>query len=155
MDSLEDQERIIVRARVCRIGMCLGQHPYVAPVNFGYERGSLFFHSAREGKKIRILRENPRVCFEMEGDVEVTPAPVSCRWGMRYESVIGYGTATFLEDPQDKARGLGILFRHYARESMVVSNEELATVVVVRVDIESMTGKCSGNVLEGIRTRFR
>ena len=43
--------------------------PYVIPLNFGYkiEDNSLvlFFHSAREGRKIDILKEYNAVCFEM------------------------------------------------------------------------------------------
>jgi nitroimidazol reductase NimA-like FMN-containing flavoprotein (pyridoxamine 5'-phosphate oxidase superfamily) len=31
-------------------------------------RGALYFHSAREGRKLEILKKNPKVSFEMDID---------------------------------------------------------------------------------------
>jgi nitroimidazol reductase NimA-like FMN-containing flavoprotein (pyridoxamine 5'-phosphate oxidase superfamily) len=48
-----------------RIGCHAGGRTYVVPVTFAYEGGSIFGHAA-EGLKIRMMRRNPRVCFEVD-----------------------------------------------------------------------------------------
>ena len=47
-------EAVIRRADVCRLGLSDAGHPYIVPVNFGYEDGVIFVHSAPEGRKIDI-----------------------------------------------------------------------------------------------------
>ncbi len=64
-------EEILRKALVCRVAMCNGESPYCVPMNFCYMNGSLYLHSAKEGKKLEILRRNNRVCFEV--DVDVSP----------------------------------------------------------------------------------
>ena len=61
-------EAIIERANVCRIGLSDGKMPYVIPMDFGYKDNCLYFHCAREGKKIDIIKRNNSACFEMDID---------------------------------------------------------------------------------------
>ena len=64
-----------------------------------------------------------------------------CSWGMRYRSVIGFGKAVILADPQEKQRGLDCIMRHYGCGPTTFSREDLKTVAVIRIAIGSMTGK--------------
>ena len=61
---------IINDCKVIHLAMVDDGEPYLLPLNFGYacEGGafSFFCHSAREGRKLDILRKNPTVAFEME-----------------------------------------------------------------------------------------
>ena len=97
-------EAVLREAKVCRIAMCRGDEPYVVPVVFGYEEGAIYFHSATEGKKLDMLKANPRVCFEVDVDVEVVVGKVPCASGVKYRSVIGWGRAEFIEDEEEKAK---------------------------------------------------
>lgn len=137
-------EAIIRRAQVCRLAMCDGSQPYVVPMCFGLLGDSLYFHSATEGRKLDILRANPRVCVEFDIDAEVLLAPTSCKIGMRYRSVIGVGRATVVEDIEEKRRGLEAIVRQYADLTDMMPDDALARVVVIKVAIEEMTGKQSG-----------
>lgn len=60
---------IINDCKVIHLAMVDDGEPYLLPLNFGYacEGGafSFFCHSAREGRKLDILRKNPTVAFEM------------------------------------------------------------------------------------------
>ncbi|MDY0040262.1 MAG: pyridoxamine 5'-phosphate oxidase family protein, partial [Desulforhabdus sp.] len=98
IDDPTELEAVIRNAIVCRIGFSGNDVPYIVPVNFGYRENRLYFHSAPEGRKIDILRQNNQVCFEMETDVEVVRADSPCNWSTKYRSVIGHGKATFVED---------------------------------------------------------
>lgn len=142
-------EAILEEAKVCRIAMCDRGEPYVVPVCFGYEDRAVYFHSAREGKKLDMLRANPRVCFEVEVDVEVRPGEVPCRSGVRYRSVIGRGRAELVEDPEEKKRGLDVIMRHYGSEFLDYSKTPAAAAAMqktalVRIAVEEMTGKAAG-----------
>jgi nitroimidazol reductase NimA-like FMN-containing flavoprotein (pyridoxamine 5'-phosphate oxidase superfamily) len=76
-------ESIIRQATVCRIAMSDKDQPYVVPVSFGYEDGTLYFHSSATGKKVGILRKNNAVCVEFDADEEITKAKSVCNWGLR------------------------------------------------------------------------
>ena len=115
--------------------------PYIVPLCFGYEPGRLYFHSAPEGRKIEILKRNPRCCFEVELGVEAVRAGLPCTWWMRYQSVIGEGVATLIADPREKRHGLGVIVRHYSGDPDRIPDAAPGKVAVVRIDITKMTGK--------------
>jgi nitroimidazol reductase NimA-like FMN-containing flavoprotein (pyridoxamine 5'-phosphate oxidase superfamily) len=137
-------ESILQRATVCRIGLCDRGTPYVVPVNFGYEDHRLYFHSAGEGRKVDVLKENNRVCFEVDIDVELLPAETACQWSVKYLSVIGFGEASFVDDLQEKQEALNIIMEHYAGRSYEYPEQTLAKVAVIKVEIDTMSGKQSG-----------
>lgn len=134
---------IIARSQVCRLGLVDGDRPYVVPMCFGYEKEAIFMHAALEGRKMDILRRNPNVCCEFEADVEIVSAAEGCRWTARYQSVIAFGKATILERAEDKAKGLAVILRHYSPAEFHFPEKAVARVAVIRVAVESMTGKRS------------
>jgi nitroimidazol reductase NimA-like FMN-containing flavoprotein (pyridoxamine 5'-phosphate oxidase superfamily) len=139
----ESLERILQSSKVMHLSMIDGDEPYVVPLYFGYASGSLFFHSAREGRKIDVLKRNPKVCFNVVADEHIYPAPTACGYSARYESVTGVGTAVFLADRGDKRAALDAFMSAYSKDPLPFEDAELDRVVVVRVDIERMTGKRS------------
>ncbi len=142
--SRRDIEGIIAEATVCHIGLCDGNIPYVIPVNFGYKDNRLYFHSAKEGRKLDILRRNNNICFEMDIDQAFVPAEKGCNWSMKYQSVMGVGKASFVEDATEKIAALKVIMAHYSDKPFDFTEAEANTVAVVRIDIESLTGKKSG-----------
>jgi uncharacterized protein len=136
-------ESILRRSVVCRLAMADGNQPYVVPLSFGFRDRALYFHSARQGRKVDILKRNPRVCFEFDIDASVKKSGVPCRWGMKFRSVIGTGTARFVEDPAEKRYALGAILAQYSSESFEYPDSEIEKIVIIRVDIEEMSGKQS------------
>ena len=136
-------EAILDRALVLRIALSYEDTPYVVPVCFGYKNECLYIHSAREGKKLDMLRQNNRVCFEFDIDAGIKKSGSPCRWGMKFRSVIGTGTARFVEDPAEKRYGLGAILAQYSSESFEYPDSEIEKIVIIRIDIEEMTGKQS------------
>jgi uncharacterized protein len=136
-------EEIIKKAFVLRIAMLDDPYPYLVPVNFGYRDGEFYFHSAPEGKKVDLIRRNNRICFEVEADCGVLKADSPCKWSTSYGSAVGFGRAVFLADPQDKWRGLEIIFRHYSSDPFEVPLSALDRLAVIKIEVESMTGKIS------------
>ena len=134
-------EGIIRRATVCRLGMADGEQPYVVPLCFGYEDQTFYFHSAREGRKLDILRKNRKVCFELDVDKEIVQGKTACDWSMKFRSVIGFGRATIIEDPEEKIKALDLIMAHYAQGPFEYREKGLKHALVIKVDVEEMTGK--------------
>jgi uncharacterized protein len=138
-EALDD---IINRSQVCRLGLCDGGTPYIVPMSFGYDGKSLYFHGAAEGRKIEVLRKNGKVCFELDIDTEVVRGDSPCNFSMRYRCVMGEGRASFVEDPEEKKRGLEVIMKQYGDEGSLPEGA-LDKIAVIRVDIEGMSGKKS------------
>jgi nitroimidazol reductase NimA-like FMN-containing flavoprotein (pyridoxamine 5'-phosphate oxidase superfamily) len=136
-------EAIIRRSLVCRLAMADDGQPYVIPISFGYQNRCLYFHSAAEGKKIEILRRNPRVCFEFDVDLSLKKSDRPCRWGMKFKSVVGVGAARFVEEADEKRRALAVILAQYSSERFAFSDAEVDGVTVFCVKIEEITGKQS------------
>jgi len=145
--EIKDQKEIqaiIEKATVCRVAFSESDVPYIVPVNFGHEGDCLYFHSAPEGKKIEIIKKNDRVCFEMDVDQEVVKSGTPCDWEMKYRSVIGFGTALLVNDLEERRRALNAIVGHYSGDPYEYPANALREVAVVKIEIESMTGKKSG-----------
>ncbi len=136
-------ETVIARAQVCRLGLVDNGLAYIVPLNFGYHDGSLYFHCASEGRKLDLIRSNATVSFEMEADVKLLEGDKPCGWTTRFASIMGYGRAEILEAPEEKRKGLEIVFGHYSSAPCEFVEDTMKRIVVIRVDIDSMTGKAS------------
>ncbi len=134
-------EDIILRSTVCKLAMCDRHQPYIVPLCFGFKDNILYFHSAPKGKKIDILKNNPNVCFEFDIFTQVIKSAKACKWGMKYRSVIGYGKASFVTDENLKRQAFDIIMKQYADGSFLYEEASLTSTVIIKVDIESMTGK--------------
>ncbi len=141
----EEIESIIRKASICRLGLSFNDMPYVVPLNFGYEDNCLYFHSAKEGKKMDILKKNPKICFEFDIDTQIVEDENPCRWSMRFKSVIGIGKAQIIHDLLAKKEALNIIMGHYAGfKTFEFDDEKIDSVAIIKVDIKKMSGKKSG-----------
>ena len=134
-------ESIIQQATVCRIGLCDDGQPYVVPVSFGYEDSTLYIHSGTKGRKLDILRKNDAVCVEFDVDHQIIEAENPCKWNVGYRSVIGFGRASLVEDPEERRKALDLVVTHYGGEPIDYPDDTLARTAIIRVDIQEMTGK--------------
>jgi len=137
-------ESIILRSSVCRLALSEDNHPYIIPLCFGYKENSLYFHSAPEGRKLEIIRSNKRVCFEFDIDYRIVEAQEACGWSMNYRSVIGFGKASVIDDPDEKIKAMNAIIQHYTGKPLPYSEAKLKDTVIIKVEIESITGKESG-----------
>ena len=139
-----DIKAVIEKTRVCRLGMVNGNKPYIVPLCFGYSDNALYFHGSLKGKKIDLIRENPNVCFEFDLLTETIESENACDWSMKYQSVIGFGKAVFVENEDEKHKALNIIMRQYTDRLFQFPKNMLKATAVIKVEIESMTGKHYG-----------
>jgi uncharacterized protein len=137
---------ILSRAELCRIGMTDGDEAYIVPMNFGFDEGVLYFHSAPRGRKMELLAKNNRVSFEITLGHEVIPGEMPCHWTARYRSVMGSGTVEVLNDLRSKKTGLDVIMRKYgASGELEYQESSLRKMVILKLTIERLTAKQSGN----------
>ena len=137
-------DAILNRAQVCRIALCDENTPYVVPMSFGYDGCFLYLHCALEGRKLEILGKNPRVCFEVDIDQAIVVGETACSYSFNYHSVIGVGSAVLIDDPTEKRAALDTIIAHYAPHDTSYPDAAVAEVTVIKIQIESITGKKSG-----------
>jgi uncharacterized protein len=144
INEMEQIEAVIREAAVCYLGLWDGTTPYVVPLSFGYEPGRIYFHSADQGRKLDLIRRNPRVGFALAAGVAPATGDSPCTWTMRYRSVAGQGHAVIVSDAVEKARAFDLIMAQYGAAAEGYDPQRLAATTVIRVDVDAMTGKRSG-----------
>lgn len=63
--SSREIDEVLRENVIGRIGCYAFGHAYVVPVTYAYDGNAVYAHSS-EGMKLHMMRENPRVCFEVD-----------------------------------------------------------------------------------------
>lgn len=139
--------KIIETCEIIHLGLVDHGIPYVVPLNFGYkiegEQVTFFFHSALEGKKMDILRENPYVCFEMAGLYKIIKDEIPCEWTAKYESVMGYGDVSFVHG-NEKCAAMDLIMKRYGyEEKPEYTPSVFSRTAVFKLEVKEITGKRS------------
>ena len=136
---------ILDTAKVLHLGLCVDNEPYVVPMNYGYtmENGKLvlYLHSALRGKKLDMMRANPRVFFEMDCDWVPFEGEKPCQYGLAYSSVMGRGTATIVEDVSEKMKAMSALMKTQTQKDFEFNDRLVSIVAVIRIDVAEYTAK--------------
>lgn len=136
-------DAVLQKATVVQLAMVDEGSPYVVPMNFGFADGLLYLHCAKQGRKVDVLRRNPRVCFNLFTDEAIVPPATTagCNFTSRYRSITGQGRVEFVEGDDAKRKALDIILAHYASGPFSYDPTAVEKTCVLRVVVESMTGK--------------
>ena len=140
-------EEMIRRCDCIHLGLLDGDNPYVVPLNFGYERNgdqfTFYMHAATEGKKLDLIAAHPQASFCMDTGHQLVTGAVPCSWSFRYESVMGQGKITILQDPEEKRRGLQRIMAHYSggQEQAEFPDAMMKRVAILKLEAKNLTGK--------------
>jgi nitroimidazol reductase NimA-like FMN-containing flavoprotein (pyridoxamine 5'-phosphate oxidase superfamily) len=138
-------ERIILKSDVCHVAMAFENIPYIVAMNFGYENISgkrFYFHCAKEGKKLEMLRKNNFVCFSIDTDHVLSFGEAACESSISYSSILGYGHITIIDDDEGKKKGLDCIMKHYSDgRDFEYKQSSLDRTLILKLDITELTGK--------------
>ena len=142
----EGIREILRKGLVCHLAMVDDGKPYMVSMNYGFRDNIIYLHAALEGRKIDILRKNPEICFMVYTGNRLTTGPVACGdWTMKYRSVTGFGKAILIEDDKEKIPPMHIIMDQYTSKGpFEFSPKRVTQTMVIRIDVEEMTGKISG-----------
>ena len=129
--------------------LCTGEDtPYCLPLSFVRVDNCLYFHCAREGRKVDLLRKNPRMCVTfVGGDTPAFVAPAT--YTTYFQSAIITGTALEVTDDREKTEALRALCQkltpnHMGESFARAMEKSLRVTAVWRIDLDQVTGKAKG-----------
>ena len=136
---------LLDKASVLHLGLSVNDEPYVVPMNYGYTTREgklvLYLHCAHKGKKMDMMRKNPKVFFEIECELQPFEGRLPCQYGLSYSSVMGRGTARIVEDVEEKKEAMTILMKTQTGKDFSFEDRLVSIVTVVRIDVAEYTAK--------------
>ena len=142
----EKINEIILNCDCCRIALNTDKAPYIVPLNFGYasieDVPTFYFHGAKEGRKITLIHNNPFVGFELDTNGMVVGEGEACEYSYYYQSVIGTGKVTIVEDLAEKLAGLQLIMKHYTqKDEWDIPERALQATTIFKLEVEEMSCK--------------
>ena len=119
---LDDQkiDQVINDCQVCRIGFYDQGEIYIVPLSFGYvfNQGKrvFYFHGAKEGRKIELIKQSNKVGFELDTNYQLQPGSLACQYSAKYISIIGTGNISMIEDDEEKRQAMQIIMLHHTQK---------------------------------------
>lgn len=117
-------------------------YPYGVPLNFIYHDGALFFHAAKAGYKLDLIRQNPNASFcVIDRDQTVKEA-----YTTYFKSVIVFGEIEILEDPEQILEAIDRFATHFFPEDtpqhrQQAIQKDLNGLLMLKLNIRHKTGK--------------
>ena len=146
--QITDQQeilRILDTAKVLHLGLAVDNEPYIVPMNYGYilegEKLTFYLHSALRGKKLDMIRANPRVFLELDCNLTPFEGKVACQYGLSYSSIMARGTAVIVEDVEEKKTAMSALMKTQTGRDFSFNERLVSMVAVIRVDVSEYTAK--------------
>lgn len=140
--------KILSKNCVGTLSVSGGEYPYAVPLNFGFSENDgefkVYFHCASEGKKIELIKKNPKVCFEVHTMERITGEGESaCVYSCAYESVIGFGCARELTSHDEKKEALIKIMENCTGREFGFNENQTRGVTVFEIAFSEVTGKRS------------
>ena len=136
---LRYMEKIFRKVHVGSLAMYDEDFPYVVPMNHYYEDGCFYWHVAFEGKKIDLLRKNPKACYVVHGSVKPLGEHEKY-YHQPWLSVICYGELGEETDVPTKIRILTDYALYYG--GTILGVEQRAKVChMIKFSIDKMTAR--------------
>lgn len=136
-------------ARVGHVASTQNGQPFLNPTTFWFdeENHQIIFHSNVAGRIRSNIESNPRVSFEASELGKMLPANVALEFSLQFRSVIAFGRARLITDPEEARRVLYGLIRKYfpaltpGKEFREISDKELKRTSVYAIQIDEWSGK--------------
>lgn len=116
-------------------------YPYAVPVNYIYENGKIYIHSAKYGYKIDMIKANSKVCFSAIINAKV----VQNKFTAAFQSIVATGKIRIVTDETERR---SILEKYiykmapdFIENGMKFVNAAIGKTELLCIDVETLTGK--------------
>ena len=139
-------QKFIQQESIIRIAFYDEGDIYIVPVNYGYlfenDKHIFYFHGAKAGRKFELTKSSPSVGFEIDGNYELLEADIACDFSARFQSVIGTGKLSLVDDFEEKIKGLNLLMKQSTgKDSWKYENKMIDGVAVFKLEAEKLSCK--------------
>ena len=149
--EITDAEKIrdiLEKSKIVHLALMDGDRPYVLDMHYGFEfeEGSLvlYMHSAKEGKKLDLIRKDGNAAIVLECDIEdVSGGDIPCKYGSKYASVMAQGTIEIVEESEEKKNALVRLMFAQTGRAFEINDAMAASVAVLKFTADSYTAKAN------------
>lgn len=136
-------------AQVAHIATSVDGQPFLNPSTFWYdeENHQVMFHSNIAGRTRWNIEQNPRVSVEVSELGRMLPSNVALEFSLQFRSVILFGSARVVNDPQEARRLLyGLISKYFpgmsaGNEYREITDKELRATSVYAIQVEAWSGK--------------
>jgi nitroimidazol reductase NimA-like FMN-containing flavoprotein (pyridoxamine 5'-phosphate oxidase superfamily) len=137
------------RAKVGHIASARDNQPFLNPSMFWFdeENHQIIFHSNVAGRIRSNIASNSKVCFEASELGKMLPSNVALEFSLQFRSVIVFGSARLVSDPEEARRVMSGLIKKYfpamtaGKEFREITEKELKRTSVYAIKIEEWSGK--------------
>ncbi len=141
----ETAYRILDEAFLCHIGFVVEGQPYVIPTSYGRKDSNLYIHGSAASRMLRQMKAGAPICLTVTLLDGLVLARSVFNHSMNYRSVVVLGTATLVDDPDEKLAALRVLSEHILpgrwNEARQPNERELKQTSVLRLPIEEFSAK--------------
>lgn len=136
-------------AKVGHIASARDGQPFINPTTFWFDETNhrVIFHSNVTGRIRSNIESNPRVCFEASELGKMLPSNVALEFSLQFRSVIVFGNAGLMSDPEEARRVMyGLINKYFptmaaGKEFREITDRELKRTSVYAIKIEEWSGK--------------
>ncbi len=136
-------------AQVGHIATSSDGQPFLNPSTFWYDEGNhqIVFHSNVAGRVRSNIEANPKVSIEASELGKMLPSNVAVEFSLQFRSVIAFGTARIVTNPDEARRLLyGLISKYFpamsvGKEYREITDKELRATSVYAIQIEEWSGK--------------
>ncbi len=110
--DFETVAQILDEGLVCHVGFVVEDQPFVIPTAYGRVNNRLYIHGASASRMIKSLHTGIEVCLTVTLLDGLVLARSAYHHSMNYRSVVIFGTAQAVVDPNEKMAALKAFTEH-------------------------------------------
>src|SRR5690348_3171792 len=141
----ETVRAILDASFLAHIGFSVEGQPFVIPTLFGREEDKLYLHGSAASRMLRQLEAGAPACVTVTLVDGLVLARSAFHHSMNYRSVVAFGSARPLEEPDKKIRALRVISEHLMpgrwNDVRGPSEKELKATGVLEFAIEEASAK--------------
>ncbi len=130
---------------LCHIGFIYEGYPVVIPTLFGLDNDKLYIHGANSSRMLKSLQKGIEISVAVTLVDGIALARSAFHHSMNYRSVVLFGTAAVVTDPEEKLRALKIVSDQVMKdrwEEVRLPNEkELKATTVLAIPVNEASAK--------------
>ena len=138
-------DAILDEGLIAHIGFETPDGPVVIPTIYARVGETLYLHGSPASRMLRALAKGPRVCLSVTHIDGLVLARSAFHHSMNYRSVVAFGCARVVEEPQEKLAALRAVVEHVvpgrSEDARGPNDFEFKYTLVLALEIEEATAK--------------
>ena len=130
---------------ICHVGFAVDGQPFVIPTGYARAGDKLYIHGSQASRMLRTLSAGLDACVTVTIIDGLVLARSAFHHSMNYRSVLVFGRATVVDDPEEKMTALVALSEHIVRgrwaDVREPNDEEMVQTTVLCLPIEEASAK--------------